>query len=78
MSTPANNPSFIAGQAVAVAGWWLHSNCHTVSWGPFENEERAWRMLFGRPTNVLEQADERDAGWAVDQVKDHPRRREAA
>lgn len=76
MSTSANLPSF--GQPVAVAAWWLHSNCHPVSWGPYPNEESAWRMLFGRPSHRYEQDDERAAGWAVDQVKDHPRRREAA
>ena len=77
MTAPANASTFAGAPATAPA-WWLHSNCHTVSWGPYETEERAWRMLFGRPSDVLEQADERAAGWSVDQVKDHPRRREAA
>jgi hypothetical protein len=58
--------------------FYLHSPHHVVSWGPFSTPDRAWQMLFGRASTQCERTDEQATGWSVDQVKDHPARRQVA
>lgn len=44
--------------------WWL-TNSKGDRWGPFDDEATAWRYLFGRDPNPMEQYRHEECGWCV-------------
>ena len=52
--------------------YWLQSDAQRRSWGPFADEDAAWRYLFGRESSDEDRQQHKDAGWHVGPINKWP------